>query len=553
LKGYSKKYMGDNAWYEVGLQPMSDIHLHSELRSEFEPNGNITAVYIFAAIACVILLLACFNFTMLATARSLRRAKEVGLRKTLGAQRRQLIFQFLGESFLYTIASGVLSLLLIRLLLPQFNSFTGKALLFSLGTNVYFIAFIVGVILVSTILAGIYPAFSLSSLTPVLTLRGGSINQSSFGNIRKALIVAQFSISIVLISATLIIHEQMDLVKQTFTFSNDEQVIVLPINTEIRKKFRTVKDVLAALPGVSNVSGASILPSKGSSTNCYKIQDVENELCAYTYLTDVDFLRTHNFKIIAGRDFNANLTSDSLAAFIVNRKALAEMGITNTEEALNKTIEIGPIKGDIIGIVEDFHTWSLRDSINSTVIATWKPGVYNYISIKATAGSITTLLPEIENVWNNFSHASPFDYFFLDESFALMHAKEMKTAKTLSLFSLIAILISCLGVIGVASYMAEQRTKEVGIRKTLGASVSTILVLFNKDFIKLIAIALLLAGPMVWFGMNRWLQGFAYRIQVSPWTIVLAGIAALVLMLLSVSYFTLKAARANPVQSLKSE
>ncbi len=545
---YSKKYMGPDAWYQVSLQPLSDIHLKSALRSEFEPNGSWTSVYVFSGIAVIVLIIACINFTMLATARSLRRSKEVGLRKTLGAQRSQLIGQFVGESFIFSLIAGLLALVAVQTFLDSFNSFTGKWITLDVNRWIVLLGFTSVVVIATTLFAGLYPAVFLSGFRPAAALRASSA-RASLGGLRHSLVVIQFAISIILLSATVIVFQQMEFVK-TAARQVGDGILVLPMNQSVQSKFFSFKNQLQQIDGVKSVSGESILPSKGSSSYCYEVQGHPDAYCAYTYLVDPDFLSTHGYKIVAGRDLSYQFANDTINSFVLNREAVRELGYSDNEAALGVDITFGRVKGKVVGVMEDFNTWSLRDSVAGTVVVGWKPAAYSFLSIKYDPAKVESMMSKVEQAWGTVTDY-PFDYFFLDESFALMHQKDLKTGQTLTLFAVLAICISCLGMIGLVSYASEQRTKEIGIRKTLGASVTAILVLVTKDFLLLIAIAFGVAAPATWKLMSAWLQGFAYHIEVSALSIAFGGVGAVVLAVLSVAYNSWKAASANPVKALR--
>ncbi|HTH55353.1 MAG TPA: ABC transporter permease [Cyclobacteriaceae bacterium] len=551
LRGYSKKYMGPEAWYEVGIQPLTDIHLKSALRSEFEANGSMGSVYVFSAIAAIVLLIACINFMMLSTARSLRRAKEVGLRKTMGAQRRELVLQFMGESFLYTLSATAASIALLLLLLPYFNNFTGKAIDLGISQWLDLLSFGLIIVILTTLCSGLYPSFFLSSFKPSSAMKSSSDSRSSLGRLRKGLVVVQFTISIVLLTATLIVFQQMDYVQQS-SGAVGNGVIVLPLNKEIKTKYQAFRQRVGAIQGVQNAAGESILPSKGSATYCFTTPKLKDNYCAYTYVADPEFLSTHGYRIVAGRDLDRRFATDTASSFIVNQAAVKEMGFKDNEEAIGSDLALDKIKGKIVGVVENFNTWSLRDSVAGTVLLGWKPNEFSFFSVKAERAQIEQVLSSLKSIWGEFSDY-PFDYFFLDESFAALHRQDQKMGQTLGLFACLAILISCLGMIGLVSYTTEQRTKEIGIRKALGATARSIVGLVTKDFILLVLIAFLIAAPIVWKVMALWLQGFAYHVALSPIVIAWGGVSALILALLSVLFNSLKAASANPVNALRDE
>ncbi len=541
------------------IQPMPSIYLHSHFDYEVAANGDVKYLYIFASIAGFLLLIACINFMNLSTAKSERRAKEVGMRKVVGAMKQALISQFLMESLLTCAIAFFFSLLLIQLFIPLFNQLVNKQLSLVQLPNVYFwlglLTFITGIV------AGIYPAFYLSSFKPVTVLKGKLINTFSAAAIRKGLVVFQFTISIVLILGALVISNQMDFLKTKNLGFNKNQQIVLPLQTnESVQKAESLKNELlmqsqlvsatqaTAYPGIENISDM-LFYAEGKSVN-------ESVDVMLTH-TGGDYLQTLGIELINGRDFLKPTRNDSLS-MILNESAVKKLGYTN-ETAVGKNIYYDWMEKKytmrIIGVMKDFHFQSLHQEIKPmalTVSPNFAGSTY-YLVLHANTSNYTELMRSIETTWHKINADSPFVYSFLDGDFQKNYEREERTMALIRYFTLIAIIIASLGLFGLANFTAEQRLKEIGIRKALGASVAQVVMLLSKDFLKLVVFAIVLAAPIGYFAMDRWLQSFAYHINVSIGVFVLAGVFAIAIALLTISFQSIKAAMANPVNSLKAE
>lgn len=544
----------DESWFILDLEPLTDIHLYSQLDVQMKPTSNILFVYLFSAIAAIILILACINFTNLATARSLKRAKEVGMRKALGSQRYELIAQFLGESMLICILALALAIALAELSLPLFNSLAEKAIRIDYFNDGFVLLALFGTVLVTGLLSGSYPAFALSRFQPVTVLKGtpGTGQTGSF-TLRKSLVVFQFFISIVLIISVIAISSQLEFIRAKNLGANIEQVVVIPMSEKAESFLNTIKQN----SNVINASVSSRVPVEIESfdTRPVFVQGFEKPIQMENFNIDEDFLATYQIELVAGRNLSRQFASDS-TAFLLNESAVQAFGWGTPEMAIGKQIgwQFNYKKGQVVGVVKDFHMVSLHEAISPLILhklpeAYW----YNFISVRLRPQDISESLAFIEETWQNFNPRGGYDYFFVDDSFAKIHRADVRFGQVVSVFTAMAIVIACLGLFGLISYTAEQRTKEIGIRKVLGASVAGIVRLLSKEFVKLVMIANLVAWPIAWYAMRLWLQNFAYRIELNFWHLLLAGSVALLIAIASVSSQAIKAALADPVKALRYE
>ena len=535
---------------ELFLQPLSDIYLHSHLGGELGPNSHVAYIYIFTAIALLIILISIINFVNLSTARSLVRAKEVGVRKAVGAQKRQLVYQFISESTLLAFLALGVAVALIVLVLPSFNGLTQKTL--TLHGHLPYLAGIPLLAVGLGVLAGGYPAIVLSSFDPLTALKGASMRRSKGGFSRQALVVFQFSISIILIVALLVVHHQKDYLQNKALGFNKEEVIVIKLNDlRLRWESETLKSALLDLPAISQVTFSQTIPGVSSVKQGYGANGIDGLVLMNTLLIDHDFLETYDINLLTGRGFSAERPTDRSAAFVINEAAAGHLGWTSP---LGEELKWGVTQktGTVIGVLQDFHFQSLHHQIDPLVLHI-EPNWYRYISVRTTTEELAQTLAQMEAVWHRFSPAFPFDYFFLDERIGQLYGKEAQLETIAASFSGLAILITCLGLFGLAAFTAEQRTKEIGVRKVLGASSTSILILLCKNVAKLVVLAFVVATPIAYLAMNRWLEDFAYRTAISWPTFLIAGLAALVIMLLTASYQSMKAALADPVRSLRYE
>jgi len=545
-------------YIKLNLTPLYDIHLRSNRTNELSANGNIQYVYIFSGIALFILLLACINFMNLSTAHSSTRAKEVGVRKALGSPRKYLITQFLSESTLITFFAMLTAILLAWALLPLFNQMSGKSLSITTGTFTWLLPSMLGITLVIGTLAGAYPAFFLSAFKPVEVLKG-KISVGFRGSaLRSFLVVFQFAISIFLIIGTLIIYNQLNYIQKKSLGFNRKQVVLVKHMNVLDKQANIFKQEIKHLPGVVNASLSSFVPTGDRRWTSYVSANHSIHPTQF-WPVDEDYLRTMGMNLEKGRDFNTQLSSDS-SAMIINQTAAGVMGFTG--DPINKTIVFGTDQKQyhIIGVVKDFNFSSLRDNVTPVVMTMMtsferkKEGDGpDVLGIKVNAENLPDLIAGIENKWKTLSNNQEFDYSFMDEDFDALYRAEKRTGSISLLFTSLAIFIACLGLFGLAAYAAEQRTREIGIRKVLGANVPDLVALLSANFLKLVIIAVLVAAPLAWLFMEKWLQGFAYRQSIQWWIFPVAGLGAILMAMITISIQFIKAAIANPVQSLKNE
>jgi putative ABC transport system permease protein len=542
------------------LISLKDIHLHSGSDADVTPSGSVTYLYILASIALFTLLIACINFMNLATARSSKRSSEVGIRKVLGAEKKLLIAQFLGESVMMSLIAFVFAILFTELLIPAFNSVSGKNLSLNFSNITIVVAFLLLSILTG-LLAGSYPAFYLSSFNPAKVLKGKFSNSLAAVSLRKGLVIFQFVISVVLIVASVVIAQQMKYLRSADLGFDQERQIVIPLRSENAKKiYSSFKDELLKQSTIANVGASAFYPgiTNYSDNILYKQgESMQQGKDVRMNYVDTRFLQTLHITPVAGRLFSDDFRSDTSKAIILNEKAIKELGFASPQESIGQKLFFD-FQGknydfDIVGVVKDFHYEDLHLPITPYGFQLSLQPQYNYMIVHAKAGDINNILASVKNSWHNLNPSEPFEYNFLDEDFQKNYDAENRLSAIVGYFTAIAILISCLGLFGLATFSAEQRVKEIGVRKALGANVSSIVALLSKDFLKLVGIAILIASPLAWFAMNKWLQSFAYRIHIN-WTVfAITTLAALLIALITISFQAIKAAIANPVKSLRSE
>ncbi|HMB90320.1 MAG TPA: ABC transporter permease [Rhodothermales bacterium] len=561
LREMPSRYIGDQE--EVSgyrqflyLQPLTDIHLHSDYRAEIEPNSDIAYVYVFSAIAVFILLIACINFMNLATARSAQRAREVGLRKVVGAGKHQLIGQFLGESILMSLFALLLSLVLIQLLLPLFSQLAFKTLTLNYIKEWPYMLLAVGFAVIVGVLAGSYPAFALSAFRPAQVLKGDVVPGGRAAMLRKGLVVFQFAISVFLIAGSLVVFQQLQFMRTQNLGFQKEQMVVLNVrnNQEVVSRYESVERAMNGLPSVLEATFSSSVPGRSNYTNVISRQEgmTDDGQTMGILGVDYDFIDTYSLELAAGRGFSREMGTDT-SAFVINEATMKAVGWQTPDEAIgqNLTRQFGDTR-TVIGVVKDFNFASLQHTVEPLVLQL-QPSWFNYITLRISTENVPEAMASISNTWNTFSPGRPVEYFFLDDDYDRQYRTEERISQILGLFTVLAIFIACLGLFGLASFTAEQRTKEIGVRKVLGASVSGIVALLSRDFLKLILVAFVVATPIAYFIMHRWLQDFAYHIAISWTTFALAGGTALGIALLTVSYQSVKAALADPVKSLRYE
>ena len=544
------------------IQALTDIHLHSGLMAELEANGNIQYIWIFGAIALFILLIACINFMNLTTARSAHRAKEIGVRKVLGGQRSSLAGQFLSESVLMAALAVLLALGIVVLALPGFSELASRQLELPWQSGLFWLALLSGIGLVG-LLAGSYPAFFLSAFDSIQVLKGRLGVQAKHGGLRNGLVVFQFTTAVVLIIATLIVFQQLNYIRNKKIGFQKDQVIILNDANALGENVEAFKQELLKQPAVHSATISSYLPipssrSNTSFTRTREFRD-DNSVNMQAWRADYDYLSTLGMELVKGRFFDRAFPSDS-TAIVLNETAAKKFGF---DDPIGKKVYTmaGHFQGKpapedfveltIIGVVKDFNWASLRENIGALSLQLDKSG--GLISFRYQADESENVIAALERNWKQMAPSQPFSYQFLDDSFAKMYVAEQRVGQIAGIFALLAILVSCLGLFGLASFMAEQRTKEIGVRKILGATSGNLVALLSRDFLKLVLLSILIAMPIGWWTMNQWLGDFAYRINIHWWVFAIAGVAAVAIAFLTVSFQSIKAALANPVKSLRSE
>lgn len=540
-----------NMYPSLILEPLKDVYLRST--RDGSKIGNINNVYIFSLVAAFILLIACFNFINLTTARSAERAKEVGIRKVVGAAKGQLTSQFIGESVLLCLIAFMLTLGGAALLLPGFNHLAGKTISTRIFENMHFILILFLASIGIGLLAGVYPALVLSSFKPVTVLKGRFATGTKGILLRKGLVVAQFTISIALIIATIIVYNQMNYMRrQDLGFKKDQMMV---INTNFDPAKETFRNAVASLPNVKSVAMSSSVPGSGNPGAYSEIENKKGDLQIANldlYFVDFDYIPQYKIKMVAGRAFSRDFQTDTTQSMILNEAAVKMFGYSSPQQAVGRRFKQWGREGKIIGVMKDFHFRSLQEAIKPLSMRI-EPRGCNLVSINVSTQNLPKTIAAIENKWNSLIPARPFSYFFLDEFFDKQYRTEERFGKLFLNFAILAIIISCLGLLGLASYSTMQRTREIGIRKVLGATVPNIVNLLSKDFLKLVAIAIIIASPIAWFAMHSWLQDFAYRIQIGWWIFLIAAVVGALIALITVSFQAVKAAIANPVKSLRVE
>jgi len=551
--------IGGSAKYE--LQPLTSIYLHSNRENELERTGDMTYVWLFSGVGLFILLLACLNFMNLSTARSANRAKEVGLRKVVGAQRAQLIKQFIGESMILTFIAIFLSLLLVFFTLPIFNNISGKSLAMSYLSNPVLLLGLFGFFVIVSLIGGSYPAFFLSAFRPVEVLQGRLRRGAKNSVLRIALVSLQFTVSIVLIIGTLIVNKQLNYVRNKNLGYDKDHVIALRIrNEETQKRHEALRNALLTNPSILNVSASSSLPLGQNSFGAHHIggQPLSEMIMLHTQIVDEHFIDTYKMEIVEGRNFSRDFPTDPQEAIIINEATAKKLGwkddpLGKEIDALMSMTEMKTYR--VIGVIKDYHFQSLHEEIQPLVLYNANPygGDYYRMSLRIRPENIQETIGFLSSKWREFDSQYPLEFVFLDDQYDALYRTEERLGKLFGYFTALAILIGCLGLFGMSAYSAEQRTKEIGIRKVLGATTSNVTMLLVKEFTKWVLLAVLIAWPVGYYIMNTWLQNFAYRIGLGVDTFVLSALLALVIALITVAYQAVKAAVANPIESLKYE
>jgi len=552
-KYMSKDMQRFGAKFDLKLTPLKDIYFEDASSFDNVKHGNKTVVFIFISIAVLIMLIACINFMNLSTIRAVERSKEVGMRKVMGALRNHLIIQFIGESILLALISCAISIGLLLMLMPWYNHLLGYKLSVSWNQPPIYL-FLLGVILVVGFLAGSYPAFFLSAFSPIQALKG-KLRLGKGGTLfRQSLVVLQFSISVLLIIGTIVIMNQMHYIKSKSLGYDKEQTVIVSIdNNDIYDHRRQFKDELQNSGVVSSVSLMSGQPGGFFDTHTFTAEGQHDVFRSRTEFADFEYVKTLGLKIIAGRDFSAQFATDTTNAALINRTAAKELGYT-PQQALGKWIKNNGRDDKprtIVGVVEDFNFLSLKENMDALVIA--PNDDRRVVVIKLKTGNIPAALANIKKIYTKVAPVYPFEYSFLDQQFNTTYKNDIRQQTMLSIFSGLAIFIACLGLFGLASFTAAKRTREIGVRKVLGSSVQNILLLLSKDLLKPVLLATVIAMPIGYYCMNKWLQNFAYRTTLHWWIFVLAAVLTFLIALFTISFKSLKAALANPVKSLRSE
>ncbi|HET6721446.1 MAG TPA: FtsX-like permease family protein, partial [Chitinophagaceae bacterium] len=541
--------------YFYKLQPLADIHLKSQLEYEIAATGSITNVYIFSTIGFLILLLAGINYMNLATARSVSRVKEVSVRKVVGAVRRQLTMQYLMEAIITSLIALAFSLLACYLLQPLFFQLTGKD--FSPFESPFLIIFLIAVTILLGVLSGIYPAFIISGFKPARVLKGSFKSGTKGVLLRRSLLVSQFMITIILVSGIIIINCQMSYIRHKDLGYNKDALLFLRVhgNTEVINGFNAFKNELANSPWISGITTSNSLLIAGLGSGGAKTVDISgNPLQVNTsrLRVDADYIDVHGIRLLAGNDFTSTSVTDTIRQIILNEQAIKRFGWKDAESAIGKPFEMGNQKGIVRGVVNDFHYNSLQQAIDPLAIYPIE-GRFSRITVKVDLSKVDKSIAFIEKTWKKYFPTALFDYNFMDEQIGEQYAAEKRFAKIFLYFSVLSLLIACLGLYGLTAYSASQKVKEIGVRKVLGATVKNLAFMLSRDFLKLVLLAFVIGVPIAWYIMNNWLRDFAYRIDISWWMFGTAGLLVLVIAIITVSFQVIKAAVANPIKSLRTE
>ena len=564
MPGFVQKYILNNPAADgdqrISLQSLTSIHLHSQMTGELEANSDITFVYVFAAVALFILLIACFNFTNLTTARSFARAKEVGLRKVVGANRKQLLAQFLSETSLFALIALALAIGIAYVCLPVFNQLSGRQLSIDLNSNNAFVVLLTLLVTGVGLVAGLYPAAVLSAFKPVEVLKGKFTRTGKGISFRKFLVTLQFVVSIALISCTILINKQHDFLQNTRLGFNKENILVVSLpRAADSARLESFKSTLMNSRGIVSVAASSSVPGTNIAVN--QVNDGDIDLSKATSVqmlfTDQEFVRTMGMTLLAGRDFNNELATDKAEGFVINEEAVKSLGWQNAQKAVGQTmqwVQPGVVlkKGKVIGVLQNFNITPLRSAVQPLVIH-YLPQRFQYLYIRFQQSKEADIVPLVEKAFNDRFEKQTFEYSFLDETLNSLYASERKLATIFSYFSFLAIVIACLGVLALSLYSIQQRLKEIGIRKVLGASVFSITRELLKEFLVPVFTAAVIATPLAWYAMNKWLEDFAYRININWIIFLMTTLIVLVLTVVTMSVQTIRAALSNPVRSLRTE
>src|SRR5436190_4592804 len=552
-----KKY---NAAVVYSLQPMTDIHLYSHYMTEPEENGDGKTIYLLLGIAFFIAIIAWVNYINLATARAVNRAREVGIRKTVGSQRRQLIIQFLSESALLNAFALLLALLIVSIAVPGFNKLSGQHLTFSLFSKTSFWLALGGLFTIGVFLSGLYPAFVLSAFRPIDVLKGKMTATTKGALLRKGLVVFQFTASLFLLIGTLTVYRQIQYMRKQSLGINIDQTLVVNAPTVVTdstyiRNMNALKDELSGQTSVKGVAISTSIPGESVRWNAGAIKLVgADETTQKQYRVigmDYDYMKMYGIKLIAGRGFSKDYGDDEHSV-VFNKRGFEQLGLNKPEDAIGKKIDFWGQQYTIIGVSENFHQQSLRESFEPLIFRLI-PDIRGYLSVRTPASKAGQTITQVKSSWDKFFPGNTFEYFFLDDHFDEQYRADQRSGQVFGLFTSLAILVACLGLFGLASFTTLQRTKEIGIRKVLGASVPRILKLLYREFAILLLIAFVIAVPVAWFTIGDWLQGYAFRINIHWSYFIIPFVTLVVIALLTVSFQSIRAAIANPVKSLRTE
>ncbi|QRR01839.1 ABC transporter permease [Dyadobacter sandarakinus] len=566
LQGFFPKYLKDKLGdikYSMELQPLTSIHLHSHYDYEIGPNGNINTIYVFSVIAALILIIACINYVNLYTAHSLKRIREVGVRKAVGSRRSQLVGQFLTESLVMTVLAGLAGFVLVVVALPFFNQLAEKSLTIEYRNTAVSACIAASFVMLIGLISGFYPAALFSGYRPVIALKGQTGNQAGNMGFRKSLVVFQFAATVVMIACAGIVYRQMHYVNHKDLGFNKEQVLIFHIDKdEVRTRVKALKEQLMQNPHIAGAAASSNpLGTNSIGSGGMFIEKENGEMPTFTqviqkYAVDHDYLKTMQIGLVQGRNFYANSRADMTGSVLVNESFVKKQG---WKTALGKKVrffsgnEGQTREARVIGVVHDFHTYSLQHKIEPLALIMPEPADQDNIYVRVNPGNTREALAAIEGIYKTFDPEARLDFHFLDESFARQYRAEERQGNVLLTFAVLAVVIACLGLFGLAAFTAESRTKEIGVRKVLGASVQSVVLLLSKDFIVLVLAAIVIGTPVAVYAMQEWLKNFEYRETLAWWVFASAGLLAIIIALATVSFHALKTALQNPVDSLRSE
>ncbi len=553
----NRRRADDNQDYMIAIEPLKDVYLNTPALRQPGETASMANIYVFSIIGIFILFIAMVNFMNLSTARSMERAKEVGIRKSIGADRYSLIFQFLGESLIIVFLAAMVAIIFVNLALPAMTGLTGKEFLLHNFFSWQFILLFLAITILIGLLAGTYPAFILSSFKAVSMLKGINKADTKGVNLKKGLVVFQFSLSIGLMVGTMIVYNQMNHLLDKDMGFDKERMLVLDYNydEEVNEKMEALKTEMEANPAITSAAFSRSVPGSYFPNAYTEIQGIDGEMIGNgqpIFQVGMDFITHYDLELVAGRTYSRDYPFDLNGAIVMNEAAAKQYGYTNPEDIIGRKFEQWGREGEVIGVVKDFNYVSLHRSIEALTLPL-VPDASRYLSLKIKSDNFQQTIAEVEQIWKTNAPHRPFLYSFLDEDFNKQYESDLRFRKIFTTFSVLAILIACLGLLGLATYTAEQRTKEIGIRKVLGADVSGIVTLLSKDFIRLVLVAIIIATPLSWYAMNKWLEGFAYKVDVNWWIYPLAGVFAIIIALITISSQAIKAALMDPVESLRSE